>query len=1356
MTPISSRRRACPRFLRTLLCAVLSAQMALPSPALAMRPATPTQGSGLEELERSLRPAAPQPRRQFLTRLVTIFGVATFLGACDRRPQTPSPSAPPVPTPPVPPLPAPPPIPPAAVGQTVVLMDRLNTASNRDAADRMLRLVFGSAEPAQWRVTGPEAKRAIAQRLLESRPTPQRLWQRVAAAVAANNNNGHATFDADRIAQFLEALNTRPYDGMFQVWRGRTDIVVPHELVIAILLKETNRFDTRAKVRRDGHGLMQVNRTTLLDKDFWALLQRHRLVTGAFDPNLSQVEVEQLLFDPTTNVLVGALYLRELLARLVARVPDPQERVKFLLMMYNTGPGWTLGFYDDRAPGAPVGGALQTTARYRVDPVFEDVILKRIQWPPDPPPPAKGSKRRPPPKKAPRHYVPIYLLPTQTLLDGKLTRTQMPTAVYEGGVDYTRTGWATFQVLLQLTHPLTPSGAGPSTGLRTGLEEAGRGVSRRGRWRDAVVATVLGLGLFHDIGTPPLAPILSVQAQVAPAGIPQVSPTGKSHFLLGPWFVGVVNGELVREHLEDFRQPILRTAADRPLTFARIHNGQVYAVGTGGVLYRLDARGEGTLQQVLTLDDDPTGQVMPVVTDLAFSGDTAYLVVDAFSTIPREWPLGDAVRWTHAWRLEAYSMADPSRPRLLQRHDLMMTEGAAREPGIGMLELVDDRWVAVTLGAQGVRLFRASALDQAVAALPLSGVSAMQARGPLLYVVEQGTADRGSRLTAWDLTNPAAPRLVRKAMLPTAQPVRGLAIQDHILYVTAGSTLSIYREEAGTFVPQGQEDFRGEVHELTVRGNTAYVLQRFADRNAILHSVDVADPRLPVYGSQYLDLGETYRPLATSRSGQASVSTFRLGTTLLLRFYNGLDRVAEYFLPSYPNPTLKAHYTQDGRFVFLVVEMRDDPALPPGLVSHAVFVFHHATGRPWFIFDRDPESQAPIMLTPARLHGLFDNQVQLEYRPIRSDGTLGDPKTVTRPLAPPQGGLEERVVSEVVARGDQLDRTEDTAQLSLLREGLINRALWHASYNAGRQVWEQMDRALTLSPFVDVRDLFRNTLLHALENAVEAIGARDPSYWSAEIRIRAVVRGSDMWLQVIDNGIGVQDDALRRVGERGFTTKGEMRATLGGGMGLSWVLEKAQRFGGRLVVENRTDTQGAIVSVVLPLQNITRSSDSLASGLEERGTDRLADAVLAQLAETAQGPGVVVIEAKALEQRPEVEQWLTRVEGTLAQRIVVYGDPSIKQLLRTHGVTVETRGLGYLAGHLVTMDQKADLVTFVGAEADFKALQRLLPPKSMEVRHLDPSAGLEGILLAVGVPADVLRQLDLRVFEGTQTLREAA
>jgi len=49
-----------------LLSGALCFQLALPPAALAMRPAAPTQSSGLEELERSLRPGVPHPRREAL------------------------------------------------------------------------------------------------------------------------------------------------------------------------------------------------------------------------------------------------------------------------------------------------------------------------------------------------------------------------------------------------------------------------------------------------------------------------------------------------------------------------------------------------------------------------------------------------------------------------------------------------------------------------------------------------------------------------------------------------------------------------------------------------------------------------------------------------------------------------------------------------------------------------------------------------------------------------------------------------------------------------------------------------------------------------------------------------------------------------------------------------------------------------------------------------------------------------------------------------------------------------------------------------------------------------------------------
>ncbi|MBI4226917.1 MAG: transglycosylase SLT domain-containing protein [Candidatus Omnitrophica bacterium] len=713
---------------------------------------------------------------------------------------------------------------------------------------------------------------------------------------------------------------------------------------------------------------MQINRTTLLDKDFWALLKRHRIVTQEFDKQLPPAAVERILFDPTTNVQIGILYLRELLARLVARVPDPHERTQFALMAYNTGPTWTFGLDNPLNGGELLGGALKLARRYRVPLVFDTVAARSLQG------------------------TPLYRTPIRYLDErGRRLQIQMRESDFRGGLDYTRTVWATFQVLLQLAHPDAPL---------AGLEE--RGIVRRSLQHLALAAT-LGLGVFDDAGVTPRALVPSAQAQP----VPTAPPAGdKSQFLLGPWLVSVLNGELVRSNLADLRQPILRMPADRPLTFARIHRDQIYAVGTGGVVYRLDPQDQ--LQRVLTLDDDLEDMSTTVITDMAFVGDTLYVVADESSTIPIRTPPGGAPEFSHAWRVEAYSIADPAAVRRLQRHDLVTTEGVGREPDTGLLEIIDNQWIAVTVGDRGVRVLRAAALQETVATLSASGVTAMHSTvldgGSVLAVAHADPSTRGSRVTSWQFT-PAGPvQPIQALILPTAAPIHSLEIAQSTLYLVTGHTLLIYGLRNTAWELYGQLAFAGDVHELNVLGRTAYVLQRFSDGNALLHTVNVTDPQQPRYGTQYADLGEVALPLAVSKSGRASVRAFRVNdTSLELRFYNGQEPGVRYDLPSNVNPTLRAVYTQDEQFVFLVVEV------PFPKRHHQVFVLHHQTGRPWFQRELDLRTQSRFVLTDSYWHGVRGNQVQLEYQVIGFDGSLEKPTTLVVPLAPPQGGLEERV-----------------------------------------------------------------------------------------------------------------------------------------------------------------------------------------------------------------------------------------------------------------------------------------------------------------------------------------------------------
>lgn len=353
--------------------------LALPPPALALRPLN----AGMEESRgpRALAAALGHPsrRRSLNTALgvgAAILGVGVSfwggrLGAVKAVAPAPDASRPA-----------------ASVvsrdAQPLTSLTRLSAAAgNSDAVDRLGRLLLGPAHGDRWQALGREpdparrqaGRQAVAQRMAARPLTPEQAWRLVAEAMAANPKNaGTAPFDAEAVQALLATINRWPYDGLYPVHHGRP-VTVPWELVVGILLKETEDFQVRAmSASTDGRGLMQVNRATLREPGFWRMLRdEFGLVEGAPPVTEEDPRLAETLFDPTTNVQIGILYLRELLARLHERVPDPDDRLAFALMAYNRGPVWTFGVNDPRRHDALVGGVLKAAQQAGRPPVFEEV-----------------------------------------------------------------------------------------------------------------------------------------------------------------------------------------------------------------------------------------------------------------------------------------------------------------------------------------------------------------------------------------------------------------------------------------------------------------------------------------------------------------------------------------------------------------------------------------------------------------------------------------------------------------------------------------------------------------------------------------------------------------------------------------------------------------------------------------------------------------------------------------------------------------------------------------------------------------------------------------------------------------------
>ncbi|MCW1936695.1 ATP-binding protein [Pseudomonas sp. MDMC_285] len=104
------------------------------------------------------------------------------------------------------------------------------------------------------------------------------------------------------------------------------------------------------------------------------------------------------------------------------------------------------------------------------------------------------------------------------------------------------------------------------------------------------------------------------------------------------------------------------------------------------------------------------------------------------------------------------------------------------------------------------------------------------------------------------------------------------------------------------------------------------------------------------------------------------------------------------------------------------------------------------------------------------------------------------------------------------------------------------------------------------------RDTLVGTVLNLIDNAIQAAG-RD-----ARLKIHLYRRGGQLRLCVSDNGPGMSQETLARLGEPFFTTK-----TTGTGLGLAVVKAVARAHQGQLLLQSRAG-RGTCAIVSLPLQ----------------------------------------------------------------------------------------------------------------------------------------------------------------------------
>lgn len=148
-------------------------------------------------------------------------------------------------------------------------------------------------------------------------------------------------------------------------------------------------------------------------------------------------------------------------------------------------------------------------------------------------------------------------------------------------------------------------------------------------------------------------------------------------------------------------------------------------------------------------------------------------------------------------------------------------------------------------------------------------------------------------------------------------------------------------------------------------------------------------------------------------------------------------------------------------------------------------------------------------------------------------------------------------------------------------------------------------------------------------------------------------------------------------------------------------------------------------------------------------------AVLQNAAEAIQGPGVVVVDANVFPQQTGLEEFLARLPAEGRFIVVGAGSISGQEIHVRHPGVIWTSGpaetaaaiLGLTAGEKVYVFGSMDLT---------RLLQLHLRDFLIEVSQLDLRLGLKGILLALGVPEEILQQLNWNSVESALSSLEAA
>lgn len=112
-----------------------------------------------------------------------------------------------------------------------------------------------------------------------------------------------------------------------------------------------------------------------------------------------------------------------------------------------------------------------------------------------------------------------------------------------------------------------------------------------------------------------------------------------------------------------------------------------------------------------------------------------------------------------------------------------------------------------------------------------------------------------------------------------------------------------------------------------------------------------------------------------------------------------------------------------------------------------------------------------------------------------------------------------------------------------------------------------------------------------IKNSVESVESkwRDKEYIGAQIGVVSFLENDELWIRILDNGIGFKGSVLKKAGKESLASKdkvkkGKFKFPSAMKDHLFKMGQTASLLGWQLVVENRENSPGASVSVVIPFK----------------------------------------------------------------------------------------------------------------------------------------------------------------------------